>query len=440
MSLPTAAGLPPQTFLAFQWQSPLKPALSGCSSRELPALSSTRLLRVRPAAAGTAGAEGRPRPGGAGRGGAGRAGRGGRRWAPAVRMERPAAMFTCWGAALGAAVSVPVLFFLAAPYIRCVFPSAALALRESAGRGGGLRPAGRAGARARLSDGSTNGTDSAPRTRASPPATALAAGAGAPPGLGGAGLGSARRPRAVRWLPQSSSARCGAGGAAGQRPPQMDARGAEPSFASRRRGGAHWPSVRGWRRPPMGAAGPPGRAGPARAGGPGSGRGPPPLVRPGRLEGEMPEPRSRHRRDPPVVSSAVSPAAGTKPGRNAVRSPDRVPRGGRLPSALGRWPPPPLSCRRYVAGGQCKSAAKLEGKVVIITGANTGIGKETARALARRGKSPALLSRHPPAETELPRGQQTPLRTSGRSISSLHLSESESSVISTSPRLLLQRL
>jgi len=49
--------------------------------------------------------------------------------------------------------------------------------------------------------------------------------------------------------------------------------------------------------------------------------------------------------------------------------------------------------KKYMNGGVCQSRERIDGKVVIVTGANTGIGKETAMDLVQRGAKVYLACR-----------------------------------------------
>ncbi|XP_006901939.1 PREDICTED: retinol dehydrogenase 13 [Elephantulus edwardii] len=62
-------------------------------------------------------------------------------------------------------------------------------------------------------------------------------------------------------------------------------------------------------------------------------------------------------------------------------------------SVLGTVAGGAVLLRDYVGGGVCPSKATIPGKTVIVTGANTGIGKQTALELARRGGNIILACR-----------------------------------------------
>ncbi|GMT24650.1 hypothetical protein PFISCL1PPCAC_15947 [Pristionchus fissidentatus] len=51
--------------------------------------------------------------------------------------------------------------------------------------------------------------------------------------------------------------------------------------------------------------------------------------------------------------------------------------------------------RRFINGGQFTEDVSAEGKIVVVTGANTGIGFETAKELNLRGAKVYMLCRHP---------------------------------------------
>lgn len=55
----------------------------------------------------------------------------------------------------------------------------------------------------------------------------------------------------------------------------------------------------------------------------------------------------------------------------------------------------------YLTLGKCKSRAKMNGKTVLITGANGGIGRETAKDIAKRGARVILACRNINAGNEV---------------------------------------
>ena len=52
-----------------------------------------------------------------------------------------------------------------------------------------------------------------------------------------------------------------------------------------------------------------------------------------------------------------------------------------------------LGLKKYFAGGRCHLSPNLQGKNVVVTGGNTGIGKETAKRMIQLGARVVIGSR-----------------------------------------------
>uniref|UniRef100_A0A8D1N4U5 NADP-retinol dehydrogenase n=1 Tax=Sus scrofa TaxID=9823 RepID=A0A8D1N4U5_PIG len=79
--------------------------------------------------------------------------------------------------------------------------------------------------------------------------------------------------------------------------------------------------------------------------------------------------------------------------------------------------------RKMLSSGVCTSTVQLPGKVAVVTGANTGIGKETAKELAKRGKIISLQFKNIPGVPVMAQWLTNPTRNHEVKSSRLELAD-----------------